>query len=138
MQAENGQLVPKCPKRFGSSSGGLGVCEVHWHCFVLAASTQGVLGWLLPISALVHSSLEQANLELPTDLSPRVLTSGSIHVTTTEWFVLEGTLNLIPFPPPAMARDTFHQSRVLQALSDLALDIPRDVLLSIPQLSWET
>jgi len=43
-----------------------------------------------------------------------------------EWFGLEGTLQIIWFQPPAMGRDTFHQSRVLRAPSNLVLNTARE------------
>ena len=44
----------------------------------------------------------------------------------TAWFGLEGTLKTILFQPPAMSRDTFHQPRLLKALSSLALNLSRE------------
>jgi len=44
-----------------------------------------------------------------------------------EWFGLERTLKTIHFHHlPSMGRDTFHQPRVLQALSNLALNLARE------------
>jgi len=43
-----------------------------------------------------------------------------------EWFGLEGTLQIPQFHPPALGRDPFHQPRLLQAPSNLALNVPRD------------
>jgi len=45
----------------------------------------------------------------------------------TEWFELEGTFkgHLIP-PPPATGRDSFHQTRLLRATSNLALNAARE------------
>lgn len=31
-----------------------------------------------------------------------------LELSLQHWFVLEGTLNLISFQPPAMGSDTFH------------------------------
>ena len=45
---------------------------------------------------------------------------------TIEWFGLEGTLQIISFQPPAMGRDTFHQTRLLKAPSHLALNTARE------------
>jgi len=43
-----------------------------------------------------------------------------------QWFGLEGTLQTISFQPPAMGRDPFHQTRVLRAPSNLALNTARE------------
>ena len=39
---------------------------------------------------------------------------------------LEGTLKLIWFQPPALGRDTFHQTRLLRVLCNLALNTARE------------
>jgi len=44
------------------------------------------------------------------------------HHRIIECFGLEGTLQIISFQPPAMGGDPFHQSRLLQAPSNLALN----------------
>ena len=43
-----------------------------------------------------------------------------------EWFGLQGTSKVIQFQPPTMARDTFHQTRLLRAPSNLALNTSRE------------
>ncbi|PKU34347.1 otofhypothetical protein [Limosa lapponica baueri] len=43
-----------------------------------------------------------------------------------EWFGLEGILKTIQFQPPVLGRDTSHQTRLLQAPSNLALNPSRD------------
>jgi len=43
-----------------------------------------------------------------------------------EWFGLEGTLQTISLHPAAMGRDPFHQTRLLRALSNLALNTVRE------------
>jgi len=50
-----------------------------------------------------------------------------VHQRIIEWFVLEGTLKIILFQTPAMGRDTFHQTRLLKALSNLALNITNNI-----------
>jgi len=50
----------------------------------------------------------------------------------TERFGLEGTLQTISFHPPALGRAPFHQSRVLQAPSNLALNPARDGAATAP------
>ena len=44
----------------------------------------------------------------------------------TGWFGLEGTLQITQFHPPALGRDPFHQPRLLQAPSNLALNPARE------------
>ncbi|TRZ26531.1 hypothetical protein HGM15179_000556 [Zosterops borbonicus] len=44
----------------------------------------------------------------------------------TERFGVEEISKIISFQPPAMGRDTFHQTRLLRAPSSLALDTSRD------------
>lgn len=43
-----------------------------------------------------------------------------------DWFGLEGTLKCMQFQLPAMGRNTFHWIRVLQALSNVAMDTSKD------------
>jgi len=45
---------------------------------------------------------------------------------TIKWFGLEGTLKITWFQPPAMGRDTFHQTRLLRAPSNPALNTARE------------
>jgi len=47
---------------------------------------------------------------------------------------LEGTLQIIWSNPRAVGRDTFHQPRVLRALSNLALDTAREGKTSLGNL----
>jgi len=47
------------------------------------------------------------------------------------WVGRDLTDQLVP-PPPAMDRDTFHQTRVLKAPSDLALDTAREGTATAP------
>ena len=54
---------------------------------------------------------------------------------TTEWFGLEGPLKIIQTKPPAMGRNTLHQTRLLKAPSSLALNTARE---GQPQLLWAT
>ncbi|KAF4798930.1 hypothetical protein TURU_059474 [Turdus rufiventris] len=55
-----------------------------------------------------------------------ILLTCACELCITEWFGLEETLKLTLFPPPALPMDTFHYPRLLQALSNLALDTSRD------------
>jgi len=43
-----------------------------------------------------------------------------------EWLGLEGTLQIIQFQTPPVGKDTFHQTRLLKAPSNLALDTGRE------------
>lgn len=45
------------------------------------------------------------------------------YIRITEWFLLEETLKIIQLQPSAMARITFHKTRLLKAPSSLALGL---------------
>jgi len=49
-----------------------------------------------------------------------------LNHTYTDWLGLEGTLQITQFHPPALGRDPFHQPRLPQALSNLALNPARE------------
>lgn len=49
-----------------------------------------------------------------------------------EWFVLEGTLKSYSSTHPALGRNTFHQTKWLQAPSNLTLNTPRDEAATTP------
>lgn len=57
------------------------------------------------------------------ELEKIISSSGSFF---TEWLGLEGNLKLVLYLPPAMCRDTFHHSRFLQDLCNLALNTSRE------------
>lgn len=59
-----------------------------------------------------------------------------IRIRIIECFGLEETLKLMLFQPPAMDRDTFHESGLLRALYNLALDIAMDGTATVSLDLW--
>jgi len=95
------------------------------------AGATGILIWPGSGAGRARTSKPRAARARQAYRAPHQTPSGLQPIATQDhrnmdWFGLEGTLQTISFQPLTMGTDPFHQTRVLQAPSNLALSTARE------------